>query len=214
MHNKLLIALQSGVGAPDMCDVEISKFPNFLKGKVENIALVPLNDIIDPIKENFVKARFDIYAKDGNYYGTPYHVGATVMYYNKEILDKAGVSADDIDTWADFVEAGKIVVEKAGVPMTTVEATGFFTQWAIISQQGSDFLDKEGKPIMDNEINIRSLQFQHDMVYKDKVAIVAPGGEHHAEEYYGFMNAGGAASVMMPMWYMGRFTDYMPDLAG
>jgi arabinosaccharide transport system substrate-binding protein len=214
MHNKMLIALQSGVGAPDLCDIEISKFPNFLKGKVENIPLASLNDIIDPVKENFVQARFDIYSKDGQYYGTPYHVGATVMYYNTEILDKAGVNADDIDTWADFVEAGKIVAEKTGIPMTSVEAGDIFTHWAIISQQGSDFLDKDGKPIMDNEINIRSLQFQHDMVYKDKIAITAPGGNHHMEEFYGLLNAGGVASVMMPMWYMGRFTDYMPDLAG
>lgn len=28
------------------------------------------------------------------------------------------------------------------------------------------------------------------------------------------MNDGGAATAMMPMWYMGRFTDYMPDLSG
>ena len=28
------------------------------------------------------------------------------------------------------------------------------------------------------------------------------------------MNDGGAASIWMPMWYMGRFTDYMPDLKG
>ena len=28
------------------------------------------------------------------------------------------------------------------------------------------------------------------------------------------MNDGGAASVWMPLWYMGRFTDYMPDLKG
>ena len=88
MHTKLLVALQSGVGAPDYCDVEISKFPNYLKGQIQ---LVPLNDLIDPVKENFVQARLDIYAKDGTYYGTPYHVGATVMYYNTEILDAAGV---------------------------------------------------------------------------------------------------------------------------
>lgn len=212
MHNKLLIALQSGVGAPDFCDVEISKFPNFLKGK--NIQLVPMNDIIDPVKDRFVQARFDVYSKDGKYYGTPYHVGATVMYYNKEILDQAGVDADKIDTWADFVEAGKQVLEKTGKPMTTFEANDIFTQWALISQRGSDFLDKDGKPIMDNEVNISALQFQQDLIYKDKIAIVAPGGYHHAEEYYGFMNNGGAASIMMPMWYMGRFTDYMPDLIG
>ncbi len=28
-HNKLLIALQSGTGAPDIADIEISKFPQF-----------------------------------------------------------------------------------------------------------------------------------------------------------------------------------------
>ena len=32
MHNKLQIALQSGVGAPDICDIEISRFPNYLMG--------------------------------------------------------------------------------------------------------------------------------------------------------------------------------------
>ncbi len=28
MHTKLLTALQSGVGAPDICDVEVGQFPN------------------------------------------------------------------------------------------------------------------------------------------------------------------------------------------
>ena len=30
MHNKLMLANQSGTGAPDLCDVEIGQFPNFL----------------------------------------------------------------------------------------------------------------------------------------------------------------------------------------
>ena len=33
MHNKLQSALLSGQGAPDICDVEVGKFPNFLKGE-------------------------------------------------------------------------------------------------------------------------------------------------------------------------------------
>ena len=35
MHNKLLIALQSGVGAPDIADIEIGKYANFLKGDIQ-----------------------------------------------------------------------------------------------------------------------------------------------------------------------------------
>jgi arabinosaccharide transport system substrate-binding protein len=210
MHNKLLIALQSNTGAPDMADIEISKFPNFLKGTPQ---LVELNKIIEPELKNIVKSRVDIYAKENKYYGIDYHVGAAVIYYNKEILDKAGVNADSIVTWNDFYEAGKKVLVATGKPMTTLETTDQWSFWPLISQQGSDFLDKSGKVILDNDKNIATLQFLQKLI-KEKVAVTAPGGGHHAEEYYGFMNKGGAASVFMPMWYMGRFTDYMVDLKG
>lgn len=212
MHNKLLISLQSGTGAPDIADIEISKFANYLKGSKPS--LVPLNSVIEPKLDKFIKGRLDNYAKDGKYYGMDYHVGATVMYYNKEILDQAGVNADDIETWADYVEAGKKVVAATGKPMTTVEVSEHWTFYPMISQQGSDFLDKDGKAILDNEINVKTLQFIKDMMYKEKIAVPAPGGFHHAEEYWAAMNEGSYASLMMPMWYMGRFVQYMPDLKG
>ena len=34
------------------------------------------------------------------------------------------------------------------------------------------------------------------------------------EEWYGHLNGGGVASVAMPLWYMGRFANYCPDLKG
>jgi len=211
MHNQLLVALQSGVGAPDIVDIEISRFPNYLRGTPQ---LVPMNDKVEPIMGDLVKARYDIYAKDGTYYGLPFHVGATVMYYNMDILGQAGVSPDQINTWDDYIAAGKKVVAATGKPMTTVEVTEQWTFWPLVSQRGSGFVDKNGKVILDNETNINTLEFLHGLIYDSKIAIPTPGGFHHSEEYYGFMNDGGAASVMMPFWYMGRFTDYMPDLKG
>ncbi|UJF32571.1 ABC transporter substrate-binding protein [Paenibacillus hexagrammi] len=210
LHNKLLVALQTGVGAPDMADIEITKFANYLKGTPQ---LAPLNDIIEPEINNLVKSRLDIYAKDGKYYGIDYHVGASVIYYNKEILDKAGVNPDNIKTWDDFKTAGKTVLEKTGIPMTTVEATEQWSMWPLIAQQDSDLLGKDGSVTLDNEKNIKTMTYLQNLV-KEKIAVPAPGGFHHAEEYYAFMNKGGAASIWMPMWYMGRFTDYMPDLKG
>ena len=46
------------------------------------------------------------------------------------------------------------------------------------------------------------------------IACVAPGGGHHQEEFYGYMNDGNICSIVMPMWYLDRFTNYMPDLKG
>jgi arabinosaccharide transport system substrate-binding protein len=210
LHNKLLVALQSGTGAPDFADIEISKFPNFLKGTPQ---LAELNKVVEPELKNIVKSRVDIYSKNGKYYGIDYHVGAAVIYYNKELLDKAGVNPDNIQTWDDFYEAGKKVVAATGKPMTTLEIGDQWSFWPLISQQGGDYLDKDGKVTIDSEKNLATLQYLQKLI-KEKVAVAAPGRIHHAEEYYGFMNQGGAASVFMPMWYMGRFTDYMPDLKG
>ncbi|MCR6094944.1 carbohydrate ABC transporter substrate-binding protein [Salipaludibacillus agaradhaerens] len=211
MHNNLLLALQSGSGAPDIADIEISQFANYLQGEVQ---LEALNDVVEPELDDLITSRFDIYAKDGNYYGIDYHVGATVMFYNEEIMNEAGVDIDSIETWDDYVEAGEQVVANTDAVMTTVESDDHFTFWCLISQRGSDYFDENGDVILDNETNVDTLQFIYDLVYEHEIAEIAPGGYHHAEEYYGFMNDGGAASLMMPMWYMGRFLDYMEDLDG
>lgn len=210
LHNNLLIALQSSVGAPDMSDIEIGRFGNYMKGTPQ---LYPLNDVVESELDNIVRSRVDIYAKDGNFYGFDYHIGASVIYYNTEILDAAGVNADDIKTWDDFAAAGQTVLEKTGVPMTTLETTEHWSFWPLIAQQGSDFLDENGEVILDNETNVKVLTYLQDLI-KSGVAVGAPDGFHHTESYWGFMNDGGAASIWMPMWYMGRFVDNMPDLQG
>lgn len=211
LHNKLLVAIQSGVGAPDIADIEVSKFANFLKGKIQ---LAPLNDLLDPIKDKFFQSRLALYEKDGKYYGLDFHVGMEVMYYNNEIMKEAGVDIDKIKTWGDYIKAGQQVVAKTSKPMTTLETTEHWSVYPLFSLAGSDVLDKNGKVILDSPTNIKVLQMLYDMVYKYKIAIGAPGGFHHSVTYWGFMNDGGAASVWMPLWYMGRFTDNMPDLKG
>lgn len=210
MHTKLLVALQSGVGAPDLVDIEQSKFPNFMKGTPQ---LVSLNDIVEPELGNIVKSRVEIYSKEDTYYGIDYHVGATVMYYNKEMLDQAGINPGTIKTWADFETAGKQMLEKTGKPMITFEGNGNWSWWPAISQQGSDQVDQDGNVTVDTPVNVKTMQFFQQLV-KEGVAAVAPGAGHDTEEYFGYMDSGSAASVFMPFWFMNRFTDHIPDLKG
>lgn len=210
MHNNLLLAIQSGAGVPDLADIEIANFSNFLQGDVQ---LEPLNEYIEPELDNFIEERLNIYAQDGNYYGAPTHLGATVVYYNMEYMDEAGVDIDSIETWDDYVEAGRQVVDATGVPMTTIPVN-WYGFWPFIAQRGSDFFDDEGELIIDNDTNIDTLEFIHSMIYEHEIAEIAPGGEYHSEEFYGFMNDGGAASIVVPLFYMKDFTTYMPDLEG
>ncbi len=214
LHNNLLISLQTGTGAPDLVDIEISMYANFITGEEQYIPLVPLNSIVEPDKEVLIMGRFDNYENYGNYYGVDYHVGAAAMMYNKDILAEAGVNMADVKTWADFAEAGKVVKEKTGKYMMAAETTEHWTYYPLITQQGSDFFDKEtGEVILDNEVNVKTLQWLLDGI-KDGYFVEMPGGFCHSEEWYAYMNAGNVACIAMPLWYLNRFTDYMPDLNG
>jgi arabinosaccharide transport system substrate-binding protein len=210
-HNKLLIALQTGQGAPDMVDIEISRFANYLQGSTPQ--LEALNDVVAPNLQYAVKARFDNYAKNGNYYGIDFHVGATVIYYNTEIMNAAGVNIDQIRTWQDFVNAGNTVKQKTGKYMIAYETTEHWSIYPMMNQRGSDVFGADGSVILDNNTNTEILQFMLDNV-RSGIAAKAPGGFMHAEEWYAYMNRGEVGAILMPAWYMGRFTDYMPDLKG
>lgn len=211
MHNKLLIALQSGVGAPDLVDIEIGKFANFLKGDIQ---LLPLNDIVEPELDNIVKARVDIYSKDGNYYGICFHIGAAVIYYNTELCDQAGIDWKSIKTWDDYYEAAKKL--KAALPdkyWESVESSDIWHMWPLLAELGGDMTNEKGEPSINSDAMVQVLEYNRKLV-DEGLAVVAPGTYHHAEEFYGMMNNGDIASIVMPMWYMDRFTDYMPDLSG
>lgn len=155
----------------------------------------------------------DIYKKNGNYYGIDYHVGAPVMFYNTEILGQAGIKPEDIKTWNDLHEAGKKVKEKTGKPIITFETNDSWCYYIMITEQKSDYFDRDGKCIINNDVNKKTLKFMLDMI-NDGTAATTPGGGFHTEEYYKFMGNGGAASMLLPFWYMDRFTDYMPQLKG
>ncbi|MCR4909208.1 MAG: ABC transporter substrate-binding protein [Lachnospiraceae bacterium] len=214
IHNNLMISLQSGTGAPDIADIEIAMYANFITGDEESIPLVPLNDIVEPDKENLIMGRFDNYANHGNYYGVDYHVGATCLMYNKEIFEEAGIDINSIETWDDFKEAGKTIREKTGKYIMACETTEHWTYYPLITELGSDFFDPNtGEVTLDNQTNIDVLQWLLDGI-NDDIFVEMPGGFCHSEEWYAYMNEGNVAAIGVPLWYLNRFTDYMPDLKG
>ena len=211
MHTKLLIALQDGVGAPDLVDIEVGKYANFLKGSIQ---LLPLNDIVEPELDHIVKARVDIYSKDGNYYGICFHVGAAAIFYNTELCESAGIDWQNIKTWDEFYEAGQKL--KAAEPdkyWTSVESTDIWHMWPLLAELGGDMTNADDEITIDTPEMAQVLEFNRKMV-DEGIAVVAPGSYHHAEEFYAMMNNGDIGSIVMPMWYLDRFTNYMPDLAG
>ena len=211
MHNKLLIAVQTGQGAPDIADIELGRFPNFLEG--DNVPLESLNDVLEPFKSTIVPSRLSIYSKNDQVYGFDYHVGATLAYYNTEILEKAGVDYKTIKTWDDYKKAGIQVYEKTGKYLGTADTSAVWQASLLLAQQGVDFTDENGQPKVNSPEMVKAMEMLVDL-QKNNVIHTIPGGQPDTEEAKGEYNKGNYASALMPEWYMSRFVNEMKDLNG
>lgn len=210
LHSKLLLACQAGDGAPDMADIEIGYYGSFVKDDY----LVPLNDAVEPYKDDVVMSRVEMYGdNEGNWYGVDFHLGASVCYYNMDIMNEAGIDPATIVTWDDYVEAGKVVLEKTGKVMTVTETSDLFLPQLMLLEKGVQYVDEDGNPNIATEEHAEVIDFIRNMMDLG-ICQIAPGGKVHADEWYGYLNAGEVASIPMPLWYMGRFTDYCADLDG
>ncbi|WP_059052013.1 ABC transporter substrate-binding protein [Paenibacillus senegalimassiliensis] len=210
MHNKLSIAVQTGVGAPDIADIELGKYPDFMQGTPQ---LESLNDVAEPYQGTVVQSQLDLYSKEGTLYGLSTHVGATVAFYNTEVLEEAGVDYKTIVTWEDFKQAGIQVYEKTGKTMGTADTSATWQSSMLLAQQGADFTDDAGNPQVNSEALVKGLSMLKDLQDNNVITTIA-GGQPDTEEAYGEYNSGNFVSAFMPLWQMSRYTNYMKDLSG
>lgn len=220
MHDKLLMSLQSGSGAPDICDVEVGQIPNVVAG--EENWLYPVDDAMKTYEKDMIKSRLDIYkGADGKQYGVPFHVGATVMYYNMKALEDAGLTQADVDkveTWDDYTELGKKYLKAIGNPdgkfFTSVDTGGTDWLWLAMAEYGEDWTGGIGGKA---NVQLKSVKKMLEMQkgwLDDKFAEVSPDG--HVDLEAGFQNILDHNIVSFPkaMWYMSRFKNYMPEEKG
>jgi raffinose/stachyose/melibiose transport system substrate-binding protein len=69
----------------------------------------------------------DAFKVEGKVVGVPFEVGEVVLWYNKKLFEKAGVQAENIKVWDDFLGAVK-KLKAAGV--TPIVAAGG-EKWAL-----------------------------------------------------------------------------------
>ena len=62
---------------------------------------------VSATEKNLASTADDAFKVDGKTVGVPYEVGEVAFFYNKKLFEKAGVKAEDIKTWDDFLGAVK-----------------------------------------------------------------------------------------------------------
>ena len=104
MHNKVATTLIAGTGAPDIADIEISRFGQYVKG--DRVGFVPLNDLIaDKMDNLFQRSALSPWSWQGNFYGLGNELNACLLFYRHDLLGDVGIETPFTD-WSDFAEKG------------------------------------------------------------------------------------------------------------
>ena len=84
---------------------------------------------------------------DGKNYSVPFDNGAAIICLRTDILQQAGYTLDDFTniTWKEFIEKGKVVLEKTGKPLLSNQAGSPDLLMLMMQSAGTWVLDENGK---------------------------------------------------------------------
>ncbi len=131
--------------------------------------------------KKFFKPPVELYKFNGDLYALPRDINSIVLYYNKDLFDRAGVKYPTASwTWDDIIKAGKQltrdynndgIIDQYGILIPS-SAYVYETGWGnLILQAGGSLLNKEKtKATVNTPAVAKALQFLWDLEYKYKIA--------------------------------------------
>lgn len=159
--------------APDVYELNYENFVSYAsKGVLKDLTELSGADKTFDAKTFYPRA-YGAFQQNGKQYGLPESFSDVVLYYNKDLFDKAGVAYPTENwTWKDEVTAAqKLTDAKAGV-WGTYQPVQFFEFYKMIAQNGGAMFDASGKPTVNSPQNVEALKFMLD---KFNTLKVSPG---------------------------------------
>lgn len=160
----------AGGTAPDSYELNYENFVTYAKKGVL-LDLEPL----------FVKNKFDTsvldsnalnaFGVEGKQYGLPAMFSDVVLFYNKDLFDKAGASYPTADwTWHDEQKAAEKIKALGDNIFGICHPIHFWEFYKVVQQNGGSIFNEDKTKFMVNSTqNVETLQFMVDRVLKSNV---------------------------------------------
>jgi len=200
-----------GTDLPDVYSVENNeaevfwaRFPNCFTD------LNTLAPSANAFKGNFPAFKWTELQVGNKTYAMPWDSGPVVMFYRRDLYQKAGVNPDSIETWDDYIAAGKKIVAATGAKVGVI-ANGTDDEWfrMLANQNGCFYFSNDAKSVTVNKPGcVSALETVKKLI---DAGVVMQGGWN--EQIQAF-KAGKVATAMFGGWYEGTIRSNAPELEG
>jgi sn-glycerol 3-phosphate transport system substrate-binding protein len=173
-YNDVVAKLQAAIPArraPDAVILEVTRYGLFANNNILT-DLTPYFDA-DPLKADLYDYAREVGVIDGKNYIVPFNSSTPVLYFNKDIFARAGLSAETpLKTFGEILAASKTITEKLGKDgISGIAAPGQFSRWGVVMANDSEMVDpKTGEILLDKPNTIEAYQWMASLVHEHKVA--------------------------------------------
>lgn len=199
LYDKIVASKAAGGSGYDVVLYDVIWPANF----AENGVLVDVTDRLASVdkKQVFDGAWATVTYKD-KYYGMPWILDTKYLFYNTEILQKAGIASPP-KTWAELAEQAKIIKDKKLVEFPIVwswsQAEAVVCDYTTIAAANGGAFFKDGKPAFDQGGSLDAVKYMVDTL---KSGLSNPNSKEYAEEDVRKVFSAGNAAFALNWTYM------------
>ncbi len=207
-YDKISVGLQSGSGLPDVVTVETDHMGAYIGAFPDGF--VDLAPRAAKYKDQFDPSKW-VASSDANgrLLSLPWDSGTAAVFYRRDIFEAAGVNADSIKTWDDFIAAGETVKAKTGKAILAMDISGTAIYDLLLQQLGTGYFTSDGAINVAGPESTRVMDLLKTLSDKGLV--------YNAQGWDGRVSAlkdGKSATWPTGVWLVGTLTSEMPELSG
>ncbi|HNR35151.1 MAG TPA: extracellular solute-binding protein [Candidatus Hydrogenedentes bacterium] len=209
LQSRFLLSLSAGVGAPDISQLQIREAPRYsITGK-----LADLTDVAKKYETMFPASFWQDCVYQGRIHAIPWDMGPCAVFYKRPLFDRFGINPETIETWDDYIAAGKELVARSnGKTRMLCLATGSLGDFfeLLAQQNNAQIFDAQGR------IAIHSPEMLDVFVLLKKMFEAGIGANIAAwgPEFMASLKADSVATYPTAAWFGGTIRDYAPDTSG
>jgi ABC-type glycerol-3-phosphate transport system substrate-binding protein len=206
--------LASGTGIPDVVTLD----PMWAGDLIRGDSLLPLDKATTELKvADFVPGGWNMYAFRGVQYGVPLDLDFKILFYRKDVYDKAmqaiGMTKFPTNT-DDYVKLATEVVKESGKPAIILDQGDYYTWYqSFLAPSGGNLMNDDATQYtFNNEAGVKALQLMSDAanVYKvGKLWSYDTDGDPSVA-----LKAGDVMAIMNGSWYATELPSVAPDMSG
>lgn len=209
VQSRFVLSLAARVGAPDATQLNLYESQRY----AATGRLMDLTFVAGRYEQNFAPSSWENCVLDGKVYAIPWDIGPCAVFYKRHIFERYGIDPNKIETWDDYIAAGKLILEKSNgatkmFHLPIGDLYRVFTM--LLPQSGAQVFDDQGRVVINSAATLKIMTLLERMLQSG----ITSSDLYFEHAHYASLKNDTVATYPIAVWWGGSIKDYAPETSG